>query len=89
MPATHAPHSSPTRFPAVVGLDAATLSPPAARWNTDLREYVLDWDDVCGESDPRRAAIDFGLSAVRHACQVCGWDPDLAASAEGSPPPVT
>ncbi len=75
-------------FPAMDGLDAATLSPPAAHWNADLKEYVLDWDDVCGEPDPRRAAIHFGLSAIRHACQVCGWDPVLAASAEGSPPPV-
>ena len=29
------------------------------------------------------------LSAIRHACVVCGWDPELAASAEGNPPPVT
>ena len=26
--------------------------------------------------------------AFRHACATCGWDPDLAASAEGTPPPV-
>jgi len=75
-------------FPAPVGLDTATLSPPAARWNADLEEYVLDWDDVRGAPDPRRAAIDFGLSAIRHACVVCGWDPLLAASVEGAPPPV-
>jgi hypothetical protein len=25
---------------------------------------------------------------VIHACAVCGWDPALAASAEGIPPPV-
>ena len=76
-------------FPAPVGLETATLSPPTAHWDTDLKEYVLDWDDVRGAPDPRRAAIDFGMSAIRHACLVCGWDPRLAASAEGSPPPVT
>jgi hypothetical protein len=76
-------------FPAPVGLDTATLSPPAAHWNADLKEYVLDWDDVRGAPDPRQAAIDFGMSAIRHACVVCGWDPQLAASVEGVPPPVT
>jgi hypothetical protein len=76
-------------FPAPVGLDTATLSPPAAHWNGELMEYVFDWDDARNESDPRRVAIDFGMSAIRHACVVCGWDPVLAASVEGVPPPVT
>ena len=76
-------------FPAPDGFGTATLSPPTAHWNADLKEYVLDWDDARTESDPRRAAIDFGLSAIRHACIVCGWDPTLAASADGVPPPLT
>jgi hypothetical protein len=76
-------------FPAPVGLETATLTPPAAHWNADLEEYVLDWDDIRDAPDPRRAAIDFGLSAIRHACLVCGWDTRLAASAQGSPPAVT
>jgi hypothetical protein len=76
-------------FPAPAGFETATLSPPAAYWNADLKEYVLDWDDAGTAPDPRRAAIDFGLSAIRHACVVCGWDPHLAASVEGLPPPVS
>jgi Family of unknown function (DUF5996) len=76
-------------FPAPAGFDQATLSPAAARWDTELGEYLLDWDDVRGAADPRGAAIEFGLSAIRHACLVCGWDPALAASAEGLPPPIT
>jgi hypothetical protein len=76
-------------FPAPEGLDSATLSPPAAHWNTDLKEYVLDWDDVRAAPDPHRAATDFGVSAIRHACLVCGWEPALAASAEGATPPVS
>ena len=76
-------------FPAPDGFEKATLSPAAARWDTSLGEYLLDWDDVRTASDPRSAAVDFGLSAIRHACLVCGWDPALAASAEGVPPPLT
>ena len=33
-------------------------------------------------------ALEFARSAFRHACAVCGWDPALAASADGTPPPV-
>jgi Family of unknown function (DUF5996) len=76
-------------FPAPDGFDTATLAPAAAQWNADLKEYVLDWDNVRVAPDPHRAAVDFGLSAIRHACIVCGWDPVLAASAQGVPPPVT
>jgi hypothetical protein len=76
-------------FPAPDGFGAAALSPSAARWDTGLAEYLLDWDDVRVMDDPRRAALGFGLSAIRHACAVCGWDPALAASAQGVPPPLT
>ena len=75
-------------FPSPDGFDQATLAPAAARWDTELGEYLLDWDDARRSPDPRQAAIDFGLSAIRHACLVCGWDPALAASAEGAVPPI-
>jgi hypothetical protein len=74
--------------PAPDGFAAATLSPPAARWAPDLGLYVLDWDDARSSPDPHAAAVDFARSAFRHACAVCEWDPGLAASAHGTPPPV-
>jgi hypothetical protein len=74
--------------PAEEGFAGANLSPAAARWDPALGEYVLDWDDVRSEPDPRAAALEFARSAFRHACAVCRWDVTLAASAEGKPPPV-
>jgi hypothetical protein len=74
--------------PAPAGFAAAVLSPAAARWDAALGEYVLDWDDVRESADPHATALDFGRSAVRHACAVCGWDPALSASADGKTPPV-
>jgi hypothetical protein len=74
--------------PAPAGYETATLSPAAARWDGKLGEYILDWDDVRESADPRQSALDFLLSAVRHACLVCDWDPVLAASVDGTPPPV-
>jgi hypothetical protein len=73
--------------PAPEGFADAKLS-PAARWDGELGEYILDWDDVCAAPDPHGLALEFARAAFQHACAVCGWDPALAASAEGKPPPV-
>ena len=62
---------------------------PPHDWDTELGEYILDWDDVRRAHDPHETAVEFGRSVIRHACAVCGWDQNLAASAEGIPPPVT
>jgi hypothetical protein len=74
--------------PAPEGFADATLSPDAARWDPTLGEYLLDWQDVCSSPDPQSAALEFAHSAFAHACTVCDWDTALAASAEGTPPPV-
>jgi hypothetical protein len=74
--------------PAPDGFESAELSPAAARWHGELGEYVLDWDDVATAADPHGSALRFARSAFQHACLVCDWDPGLAASAEGAPPPV-
>ena len=70
--------------PAPEGFSQATLEPAAARWEQELGEYVLNWDALTGSND----GVAFARSAFRHACLVCQWDPALAGSAEGSPPPV-
>jgi hypothetical protein len=69
--------------PAPPGFESATLSPPAARWEPELGEYVLD--DAGSATD----ALAFARSAFEHSCVVCGWDPALPASAAGDPPPVS
>jgi hypothetical protein len=74
--------------PAPDGFAAATLTPAPARWEDSLGEYVLDWQDVRSAADPQAFALAFARSAVAHACTVCEWDPALAASVQGTPPPV-
>ena len=84
------PHAAFFAFavPAPDGFESATLSPPEAHWNAELGEYILDWDDVRIAPDPHRAALDFGRSAIQHACTVCDWAPDLVNSTQGVPPPI-
>ena len=45
--------------PAPEGFADGELSPAAARWDGELGEYVLDWDDVRASPDPhaRRARV--------------------------------
>jgi hypothetical protein len=74
--------------PPVEGFADATLSPSAARWEAEMGLYVLDWDDVIGASDSRAFALGFAHSAFLHSCRVCEWDPALADSGVGNPPPV-
>jgi hypothetical protein len=74
--------------PAPEGFSEGDVSPPAARWTPELGLFALDWEDARATGDPHAAALEFAHSAFQHACIVCGWDPALAASAEGAPPPV-
>jgi hypothetical protein len=74
--------------PAPPGFAAGTLSPPPARWETELGEFLLDSEDVSRNSDPHAFALEFARSAFSHACLVCDWNPALPASATGTPPPV-
>jgi hypothetical protein len=88
----HPPHRKAAFYayahPAPEVFAGAELSPAEAHFDQELGEYVLDWDDVAASSNPFATALEFGQGAFHHACVVCEWDPALAASAEGSPPPL-
>src|SRR3954449_5705236 len=75
-------------FPAPDDFAAGTVAPDAAHWEPGLGEFVLDWDDVRRAGDPHRAAVTFARSVIRHACAACDWDPVLAATLDGVPPPI-
>jgi Family of unknown function (DUF5996) len=77
-----------TAYPAPEGFADAELDPEAAHWDSDLGEFILDWEDIRSAEDPHALALEFAHSAFGHACAVCQWDPVLAGSAEGSPPPL-
>jgi hypothetical protein len=75
-------HPAPEHF-------GQTVLPVAgAAWDAALGEFILPWDDVIAAPHPHAAGVEFARSAFRYACAVCAWDPNLAASAEGTPPPV-
>jgi hypothetical protein len=73
-------HPAPDGF---AGIDLA-----AGRWDPALGLYVLDWDEARATGDPHATALEFLHAVFGHACNVCDWDPLLAATARGTPPPV-
>jgi mono/diheme cytochrome c family protein len=75
--------------PAPEGIAELRVEPAPARWDGELGELVLDWEDVRAAPDPHAFALEFLRSAFAGSCGVCEWDPKLAASAEGDPPPVS
>jgi hypothetical protein len=75
-------------YPAPDGFANADLSPAPGRWDPQLGEYLLDWEEIRESPDPHARAVEFAHAAFRHACDVCDWDPALAATAEGVPPPI-
>ena len=74
--------------PAPEGISVTAGLPAGARWDAAQGLFILDWDDVRASPDPHASGVEFARSVFRHACAVCGWDPDLAATADGTPPPV-
>jgi hypothetical protein len=75
-------------YPAPEGLTSAVLSPPAARFDPELGEFVLAWDDVRAAADPHGDALLFARSLFRHASALAGWDDVLTGSMDGDPPPL-
>jgi Family of unknown function (DUF5996) len=74
--------------PAAPGFAGADLAVPGARWDDAARLYILDWDEVRASADPHATAVEFARSVFRHACLTCSWEPRLAATLDGTPPPV-
>jgi hypothetical protein len=74
--------------PVPEGFADMVAPPPGARWDPAQRLFILDWDDVVASGDPHATALEFARSMFRRSCAICAWDPELAASAEGTPPPV-
>jgi Family of unknown function (DUF5996) len=76
-------------FPAPDGFASGKLAPVAGHWDEGLGEFILDSHEAATSSDPHETALAFGRAVVAHACLVCEWNPALAGSAQGVPPPLS
>jgi hypothetical protein len=73
--------------PAPATIEAASISPAAARFEPTMQEFVLLYDDARRHESPAEAITEFFDSAYQVSARLAGWDtaslvahvPDLAA----------
>ena len=62
-------------------------SPAAARWDADLGEFLLDYDDLRAASDPAADLLAFLDSTYEAGATKAGWDPAWICSGHPEPAP--
>ena len=65
--------------PAPQGIERIEVHPASAAWSASAGEFLLAYDSVRAERDPRQAVHDFLSSTYEGAAGLLGWDPDLTA----------
>ena len=64
-------------YPKPDGIEAAPLSSPGAKWNDELGEFILLYDDVRTAPSPEAALREFLDSAYDACASRAGWDAGL------------
>jgi hypothetical protein len=63
-------------YPAVNGIEKLKISPIAALYNTQLGEFILDYDDVLSSDKPEEMILEFLNSTYKESVKLAGWDID-------------
>ena len=72
-------------YPSPEGFAQARVAPEAARWDTDLGEFVLDYEAVRTATDPDAAVLAFLQSTYDAAADLAEWDRTALDCAPGVP----
>jgi hypothetical protein len=60
--------------PAPAGLEAATVLPTSAAYNTALGEFILKYEDLRAEPSPDEALLEFLESSYEAGANLAKWD---------------
>jgi hypothetical protein len=60
--------------PAPAGLDQAIVRPSAAHWDTQMGEFLLNYEDVRASKSPGQAILDFCQSTYDAGANLAKWD---------------
>jgi hypothetical protein len=61
-------------YPTPEGFGSAAVEPASARWDDELGEFVLPYDDVRQSADPAAALMAFLQSTYEAGAAAAGWD---------------
>ena len=64
-------------FPKPPGIEKAAVRPAAARWNEEMGEFLLNYDDVRASKDPAASILEFLNSTYEAGAALLGWDQAL------------
>ena len=60
--------------PKPADFDAAPVRPAAAKWNTQVSEFILMYDDVRNSDSPEDDLLAFFESTYEAAARLANWD---------------
>ncbi len=61
-------------LPAPAGLEKETVRPNSAHWDTQMGEFLLNYDDVRAVDSPDQAILDFCESTYEAGAKLAQWD---------------
>jgi hypothetical protein len=64
-------------YPKPDGIEQQVVEPAEARWNPDLGEFALPYEDVRKSASPRNAILQFFESTYAAGARLRGWDQSL------------
>jgi hypothetical protein len=67
-------------YPQPNGIENAKIGPQAARWDSGMGEFLLEYDDLRRSSDPDRDLLTFLETTYDAGATAAGWDPALLGS---------
>ena len=67
-------------FPQPAGIEAVSVRPSGATWNSEIDEFILPYETMRLAGDPRRALLDFLESTYDAGATRLSWSPDLVTS---------
>ena len=66
-------------IPRPVGIEEAPVRPQEAKWNPQLSEFILMYDDVRKAESPEEALLEFLESTYDAGARLAGWGPRRAS----------
>lgn len=69
-------------YPQPDNIENAKIQPSAARWDKNLSEFILDYDDLLKSNDPAKELLSFCESTYHAGATLAGWDKSLETTGE-------
>ena len=67
-------------YPQPRGIEQSQIAPAAARWDTAMGEFLLDYDDLRQSADPDADLLSFFEATYKAGASLAGWDSKLSGT---------